>query len=111
MYENCSTAVRCEVGESEQFGARVVVHKVSTLSPFLFVLVMDVLTQGVKLEVPWSIIYADDIMICLPQTGDLNITLEYWRKKLEDHGLALNKNKTKWMKCKFNQELEEEIDL
>ena len=111
MYEGCSTTVRCEAGQSEPFVTRVGVHQGSTLSPFLFVLLMDVLTEEVKLGVPSSIIYADDIMICLPQTTDLNVALEQWREKLEDHGLVLNRNKTKWMKCKFNQEEEEEVDL
>ena len=76
MYDDCSTVVRCEAGESEPFGARVGVHQGSTLSPFLFVLLMDVLTEEVALEIPWSIIYADDIMLCLPQTEDLNEALE-----------------------------------
>ena len=111
MYDGCSTIVRCEAGESEPFGTRVGVHQGSTLSPFLFVLLMDVLTEEVKLGVPSSIIYADDIMICLPQTTDLNVALEQWREKLEDRGLVLNRNKTKWMKCKFNQEEEEDVDL
>ena len=50
-------------------------------------------------------------MLCLPQTEDLNETLENWREKLEGHGLAVNRTKTKWMRCKFNQEEEEEINL
>ena len=34
------------------------------MSPFLFLIVMDVLTEQVRQEMPWSMVFADDIEIC-----------------------------------------------
>ena len=34
------------------------------LSPYLFLLLMDVLTQDVRKDVPGSMMFADDIVLC-----------------------------------------------
>ena len=46
MYDGCSTTVRSEAGMSEPFGVKVGLHQGSALSPFLFVILLDVLTEG-----------------------------------------------------------------
>ncbi|KAK2918243.1 hypothetical protein Q8A73_004989 [Channa argus] len=45
MYESCKTVVRCAVGVTEEFKVEVGLHQRSGLSPFLFALVIDRLTD------------------------------------------------------------------
>ena len=71
---------------------------------------MDVLSEGVRLELPWVMLYADDIAMCMVETADLNVNLEAWREKLEDRGLRINRMKTEWMRCLFGEE-HDEVDL
>ena len=48
MYEDSVTTVRCAVGMTEGFKVEIELHQGSTLSPFLFVMVMDRLTDEVR---------------------------------------------------------------
>ncbi|VFQ73396.1 unnamed protein product [Cuscuta campestris] len=63
MYDGAMTRVRTFGGDSESFSVGMGLHQGSTLSPFLFALVMDVLTQGVQEGVPWCMLFADDIVL------------------------------------------------
>ncbi|KAK3510144.1 hypothetical protein QTP70_026737 [Hemibagrus guttatus] len=45
MYERSRTVVRCAVGQTEEFKVEVGLHQGSSLSPFLFAIVMDQLSQ------------------------------------------------------------------
>ena len=64
MYEESETVVRCAVGITESFKVKVGLHQGSALSPFLFAVIMDRLTDEVKREPPWTMLFADDIVIC-----------------------------------------------
>ena len=61
MYQGCKTVVRSAAVESNSFGVEVGLHQGSALSPYLFLLLMDVLTQDVRKDVPGSMMFADDI--------------------------------------------------
>ena len=52
MYQGCKTVVRSAAGESNSFGVEVGLHQGSALSPYLFLLLMDVLTEDVRKDVP-----------------------------------------------------------
>ncbi|KAK3545526.1 hypothetical protein QTP70_008037 [Hemibagrus guttatus] len=45
MYERSRTVVRCAVGQTEEFKVEVGLHQGSALSPFLFAIVMDQLSE------------------------------------------------------------------
>ena len=49
MYEGSGAVVRCAVGTTESFKVKVGLHQGSVLSPFLFAVVMDRLTDKVKI--------------------------------------------------------------
>ena len=61
MYQGCKTVVCSAAGESNSFGVEV--GQGSALSPYLFLLLMDVLTDGVRKDVPGSMMFADDIVL------------------------------------------------
>ena len=63
MYEKSETVARCAVGTTESFKVKVGLHQGSVLSP-LFAAIMDRLTNEVRGEPPWTMLFADDIVIC-----------------------------------------------
>ena len=52
MYEGGQTSVRTPGGVSNDFAVSMGLHRGSTLSPFLFTLILDDLTRGIQDEVP-----------------------------------------------------------
>ena len=64
MYEESETVVRCAVGTTESFKVKFGLHQGSALSPFLFAAITDRLTDDVRRELPWTMLLADDIVIC-----------------------------------------------
>ena len=64
MYDGSTTAVRCAVGVTEGFEVKVGLHQGSALSPCLFAMVMDRMTDEIREEAPWTMMFADDIVIC-----------------------------------------------
>ena len=71
MYQICKTAVRSAAGESNSFGVEVGLHQGSALSAYLFLLLMDVLTEDVRKDVPGSMMFADDIVLCGDDETDM----------------------------------------
>ena len=59
-------------------------HQGSALSPYLFLILMGVLTEGVRKEVPKSMMFADDIVLCGGREVDMTEFLDTWRKSLEE---------------------------
>ena len=64
MYDGSITAVRCVVGVTEGFEVKMGLHQGSALSPYLFAMVMDRMTDEIREEAPWTMMFADDIVIC-----------------------------------------------
>ena len=64
MYDGSTTAVRCAVGVTEGFEVKVGLHQGSALSPCLFAMVMDRRTDEIREEAPWTMMFADDIVVC-----------------------------------------------
>ncbi|KAF7658937.1 hypothetical protein LDENG_00005840 [Lucifuga dentata] len=97
MYESCKTVVRCAVGVTEEFKVEVGLHQGSALSPFLFAVVMDRLTDEVRQESPWTMMFADDIVICSESREQVEENLERWRYALERRGMKVSRSKTEYM--------------
>ena len=62
-------------------------HQGSSLSPYLFAMIMDVLARGIKDISPWCMLYADDIVLCGTRSEVVEKKLEEWRRAMEDRGL------------------------
>ena len=63
MYEEGRTRVRMPGGPTDDFYVGMGLHQGSALSPFLFTIVMDELTKGIQDELPWCMLFADDIVL------------------------------------------------
>ncbi|KAK3510008.1 hypothetical protein QTP70_025316, partial [Hemibagrus guttatus] len=97
MYERSRTVVRCAVGQTEEFKVEVGLHQGSVLSPFLFAIVIDQLSQEVRQESPWTMMFADDIVICSESREQVEENLERWRFALERRGMKVSRSKTEYM--------------
>ncbi|KAK3524918.1 hypothetical protein QTP86_011509 [Hemibagrus guttatus] len=97
MYERSRTVVRCAVGQTEEFNVEVGLHQGSALSPFLFAIVMDQLSEEVRQESPWTMMFADDIVICSESREQVEENLERWRFTLERRGMKVSRSKTEYM--------------
>ena len=84
MYRGCQTKVRSAAAESGSFNVDVGLHQGSALSPYLFLILMDVLTEGVRKEVPESMMFADDIVLCGGREVDMTKYMDTWRTSLEE---------------------------
>ncbi|KAK3568283.1 hypothetical protein QTP86_003155 [Hemibagrus guttatus] len=97
MYERSRTVVRCAVGQTEEFKVEVGLHQGSALSPFLFAIVMDQLSEEVRQESPWTMMFANDIVICSESREQVEENLERWRFALERRGMKVSRSKTENM--------------
>ena len=97
MYDGSTTAVRCAVGVTEGFEVKVGLHQGSALSPCLFAMVMDRMTDEIREEAPWTMMFADDIVICSESKEHVEEKLESWRYALERRGMKVNRRKTEYM--------------
>ncbi|XP_016566625.1 uncharacterized protein LOC107864706 [Capsicum annuum] len=101
MYNGAKTRVRTIAGDLEHFSFLTDLHLGSTLSPFLFVLVMNILMQHIQGEVIRCMLFTDDVVLINETRGRVNDKLEVWRQTLESKGFRLSKTKTEYLKCKF----------
>ena len=96
MYKGSVTVVRCAIGTTESFKVKVGLHQGSTLSPFLFAVTIDWLTDEVRREPPWTMLFADDIVICEETRKEVERRLESWRYALEKRGMKVSRSKTEY---------------
>ena len=97
MYEKSETVVRCAVGTTESFKGKVGLHQGSALSSFLFAVIMDRLMDEVRREPPWTMLCADDIVICKETREEVEQRLESWKYALERRGMKVSRSKTKYL--------------
>ena len=79
-------------------------HQGSTLSPFLFAIIMVELTRDIQDRVPWCMLFADDIVFIDETKGGLKEKLERWRHSVESRWFKLSRSKTEYLRCGFNGE-------
>jgi hypothetical protein len=102
MFEGASTSVRTQDGATEDFPITIGLHQGSTLSPYLFTLVLDVLTEHIQELAPRCMLFADDVVLLGELREELNGRLETWRQALEAYGFRLSRSKTEYMECNFS---------
>jgi Reverse transcriptase (RNA-dependent DNA polymerase) len=63
MYTNVVTYVRTCDDESDIFSIKIGLHQGSALSSYIFILVMDDITNDIKGDISWCILFADDMVL------------------------------------------------
>ena len=91
--------LRSSAGLTKEFEVGVGLYQGSALSPFLFAIVMDKLTEEIQTESPWDMMFADDIVLCREDRRQLQEVLEVWRNALEKRGLKVSRSKTEYMQA------------
>ena len=63
MYKRAKTRLQVEGGHSEEFDVGVGVPKKSVFSPFLFSIVLDILSEDGRKGALYELLYADDLVL------------------------------------------------
>ena len=53
-------------GKTKGIEIEVGLHQGSALSPLLFVIIIDVITEEIEEGTPWAMLFADDLVLCDP---------------------------------------------
>nr|XP_009787314.1 PREDICTED: uncharacterized protein LOC104235289 [Nicotiana sylvestris] len=102
MYDGAKTRVRTGEVIPSFFPVIMGLHQVSALSPFLLSLTMDALTHHIQWELPWCMLFADDIVLIDESRSGVNKRLEVWRQDLEFKVFKLSRTKTEYLEHKFS---------
>ena len=69
----------------------VTAPRIGALSPCLFAMLMDRMTDDIREESPWTMMLADDIVICSESKEQVEENLKSWIYALERRGLKVNR--------------------
>ena len=110
-YKDVTTSVRSTVGKTDEFRVGVGLHQGSALSPLLFNIVFDVITENVREDPPWCIIYADDVVLVAEDRVGVERKLYEWRNALESRGMRISRTKTEYFTTDLNGNQDETVRL
>ena len=94
MYAGCKTSVMTSAGKTKEIEIEVGLHQGSALSPLLFVIIIDVITEEIDEGTPWAMLFADDLVLCDTDRQMMELRLERWRECMEKNGLKVSRAKT-----------------
>ena len=63
MHDGTTSSVCVKGVQSEDFEVKVGVHQCSVLSPILFIMVFEAISQEFRGGSPWELMYADDLVL------------------------------------------------
>jgi hypothetical protein len=111
MYDNVVTSVRTNDGDTNDFPINIGLYQGSALSPYLFSLMMDEVTRDIQGDIPWCMLFADDVILVDESRTGVDQKLEVWRQTLEAKDFMLSRSKTEYMKYDFSATTQEEEDV
>jgi hypothetical protein len=97
MYADSTTSVNTCAGATEEVEIGVGLHQGSALSPLLFIIIMDIITEEIEEEAPWAMLFTDDLVLCDREAQGAEYRLEIWRDCMEKMGLKLSRTKTEYL--------------
>ena len=89
--------VRVNSQYSEEFGVGVSVPLGSLLSSLLFILLLEALWREFHTNVPWELLYTDDLVLITDTQEECISKLKAWKVGMESKGLCVNMKKTKFL--------------
>ncbi|XP_078151892.1 uncharacterized protein LOC144547176 [Carex rostrata] len=63
---------------------------------------MDEVTRDIQGEIPWCMLFANDVVLIDESRIGVDRQLELWRHTLESKGFRLSRTKTEYMRCEFS---------
>ena len=97
LYEGAKTRVCVDSELSKEFEVNVGIHQGSVLLPFLFAVVVDVVTESSREGAISELLYADDIVLMSETIKGLRNKILKWKEAFEIKGLKANPWKTEVM--------------
>jgi hypothetical protein len=79
--------------------------------PYLFALVIDEATRDIQGDIPWCMLFADDVVLIDESQEGANRKPELWRQTLESKGFRISRTKTEYMRCDFVTTISEDGDV
>jgi hypothetical protein len=74
------------VRDTDDFLIRIGLHQGSSLSPYLFALVMDKVARDIQGDIPWCMLFTDDVTLIDESQEGVNMKQELWASALESKG-------------------------
>jgi hypothetical protein len=111
MYNNVVTSVRTNDGNTDYFPIKIWLHQGSALSPYLFALVIDEVTRNIQGDIPWCMLFVNDVVLVDKSWAGINKKLELWWHTLESKGFRVSGTKTEYMRCDFGTTTQKEGDV
>ena len=94
-YELTNGRVIIGAGMSEQFSVNIGQRQGSTLSPLLFIVMMELISRKVSMkDISRKLLYADDLAIVAEDKEELNESQDEWKETFKQHGLRVILEKT-----------------
>ena len=62
---------------------------------------MDEVTRNIQGDIPWCMLFADDVVLVDESQAGVNRELELWQQTLESNGFRLSRTKTEYMRYDF----------
>ncbi|XP_068234135.1 uncharacterized protein [Palaemon carinicauda] len=61
---------------------------------------MDVVTQGIRDQSPWCLLFADNVILCSTRREVEEEKLKEWRREMANKGLKISRKKTDYLRLK-----------
>ena len=96
-YHGASTILRTTHGRTDEFPIKVGLHQGSGLSPFLFIVVLYVISEEFRCGLPNELLFADDLAVVTYTEEEMQRSWLGWQIGMESKGLKVNIGKTEVM--------------
>lgn len=103
MYERDVTSVKIILGDTDEFPLTIGLDQGLALSPYLFTLVLDELTNTIQDEVLWCMLFVDDIVVVEEIRERINQKFELQKSTLECKGFRISNRMIEYMHWRFSQ--------
>ena len=103
LYHEAKTKVRVGSESSEEFLVQVGVHQGCVLSPLLFAIAVDVISENAREGLMNKILYEDDLVLISESIETLKEKFLKWKEAFESKGLKVNLKKNKVMVSGFGR--------